>query len=173
MGECKRPPILAAQELCKCSYITAGPSWISSCTASCGFMSLCLHQLVSLCFWSVSWCRHARLCRCESSGVQPQTVVILYLAILSTDPWAVIGREPSSHMAKGILPNAEFSSLTPFGVICKFWTLHTFGWTSLFFLFEALSPETSGQQWSLNYKGGFQTFFLQTPWNELSSQDFP
>lgn len=135
-------------------------------------MSLCLHQLMSLCFWSVSWCWHARLCRCVSSGVQSETVVILYLTISSPGSWAVIGREPSSHMAKGILPNGELSSLTPFGVVSKFWILQTFGWTSLFFCFEALSQETSGQLWSLNYKGGFKIFFLPTPWNQLSSRTF-
>lgn len=105
-------------------------------------------------------------------GVQSETVVILYLTISSIGSWAVIGREPSNHMAKGILPNGEVSSLTPFGVISKFWTLQTFGWTSLFFHFEALSQETSGQLWSLNYKGGFKTFFLPTPWNQLSSRTF-
>lgn len=160
-----------AQELCKCIYITAGPSWISSCTASCGFRSLCLHQLTSLCFWSESLfliCFSA----CTSLQMCELRVVILYLTMSSAGSGAVIGREPSCHMAKGILPNAEFSSLTPFGVISKFWTLQTFGWTSLFFYFDALSQETSGQLWSLNYKGGIKTFFLPTSRNELTSRTF-
>lgn len=95
----------------------------------------------------------------------------LYLTIPSTGSGAMNGKEPSSHMAKDMLPNALFSSLTPFGVIAKFWTLQTSGWTSLVH-FEALSQETSRQPWALSCKGQRMTFFLLTLWNELSSKTF-